>query len=183
MQNKNKFAQFNTADFLRTRQGTDSGRVHEDDLDWQGVNAALCKVAVTDPSAGVWCIALIGSSSCPFVTDSRASLAEQAFWALEGGFVQAHLWLRLGPEAGSEDPSGLGELVCESCWDKCEPASHCWVLVGIYPKQWLTRRILGEELDSLGVNFSIQQPSKEEELLQSTDLPHYSGLCCKSDRF
>lgn len=102
------------------------GRVHEDDLDWQGVNAALCKVAVTDPSAGVWCIALTASSSCLFLADSRASLAEQDAWALGGGFVQTHLWLRFGPEAGSEDPSGLGELVCGSCWDKCEPTSHCW---------------------------------------------------------
>lgn len=48
--------------------------------------------------------------------------------------------------------------------------SRCWVLVGIYPRCWLTRDIIGEELDSPGVNFSSQQPGKEKELLQSSDL-------------
>lgn len=168
--NKSKFAQFSTADFLRTRQGTDSG---QSTWGWLRLTRReRCFPQSDRDRSKCWDLMhrpdWLQFLSLPCRHQSKLGRAGCLSF---GRCICAVTPLDEVRYGGSEDPSRLGELVHESCWDnKCEPTSHCWVLEGIYPRQWLTRGILGKELDSPGVNFSSQQPGKAKGLLQSTDL-------------
>lgn len=169
--NKSKFAQFSTADFLRTRQGTDSG---QSTWGWLRLTRREgCSLQSGHDRSKCWdlmhCLNWLQFLSFPCRQQGklgRAGCLSFGRWicadkSLAEVWSRGRLWRSL--RAGG---AGVWILLKQEVWTNLTLLGVGGHLSRAVAYQGDLRRGVGQS----GVDFPSQQPGKEKELPQSTDL-------------